>query len=123
MAAGLRANMWVSSQKTTVALRQLWRGIPAENSWPVRANSSFYQFRKGRVNKQKSLSFANDRIRVKETNFGHIGWPTSVRMETSAVPLNRETADVLWDCVVLLREYYFTWNWTVCNTGSIPAVK
>lgn len=36
-----------------------------------KGQSSFYQFRKGRVNRQKGPFWANDRIRVKVTNIGH----------------------------------------------------
>lgn len=42
-----------------------------------KGQSSFYQFSEARVNKQKSLLWANDRIRVKVTSishpFGHFG--------------------------------------------------
>src|SRR3954447_384154 len=43
----------------------LWRGIPVEITWPVRADSCLYQFRRAGVNNEKSLYFANDRIRVR----------------------------------------------------------
>ena len=36
-----------------------------------KGQSSFYQFSEGRVNKQKRLLWANDRIQVKVTKIGH----------------------------------------------------
>ena len=42
-----------------------------DNFMAGKGQSSFYQFGERRVNKQKRLLWANDRIRVKVTKIGH----------------------------------------------------
>jgi len=52
--------------------RDVYRTFEEVYRWdkigPARANSCFYQFIRGRVNKQKSLYFADDRIQVNVIN-------------------------------------------------------